>query len=178
MGRPRVEAVVNRRYAGLVSRGIARALDMVLLALVIAGTAWLVRTGFGIDPERCPPDTQWWHLRARMCRYFPYVVPLAGATVPPLYRLIFFVVTGQTPGMGVMGLRLLREDGRRVRFRQALKRVAAFYVTLGLGSFLIPVTARRRALHDVLAGTVVVYDWGDQELEVERAIEQVRSAGA
>jgi uncharacterized RDD family membrane protein YckC len=169
---------MSRRYAGLVSRAIGRALDMVLLALVIAGASWLVQTGFGIDPRHCPSDTQWWHLRARLCRYFPYIVPLAGATVPPLYRLIFYVVAGQTPGMGIMGLRLLREDGRRVRLRQALKRVATFYVTFGLGSFLIPVTARRRAFHDIVAGTVVVYDWGDQEVEVRRAIEQVRSADA
>jgi uncharacterized RDD family membrane protein YckC len=77
-----------------------------------------------------------------------------------------------------MGLRLRREDGRRVRLRQALKRVATFYLTFGLGSFLIPVTARRRALHDVIAGTVVLYDWGDHELDVQRAIEQLRSADA
>jgi len=169
---------MNRRYAGLASRGIGRALDMVLLAFLITGASWLVQQFFGIDPEHCSPDTQWWHLRARLCRYFPYVVPLAGVTIPPLYRVLFFVVAGQTPGMGVMGLRLLREDGRRVRLRQALKRVATFYVTLGLGSFLIPVTARRRALHDTVAGTVVVYDWGDHEVEVRRAIEQARSADA
>ncbi len=169
---------MNLRYAGLVSRGIARALDMVLLALLIAGGSWLVQQFFGIDPEHCSPDTQWWHLRARLCRYFPYVVPVAGVLVPPLYRIVFFVVTGQTPGMGVMGLRLRREDGRRVRLRQALKRVGTFYLTLGLGSFLIPLTARRRALHDVIAGTVVLYDWGDHELDVQRAIEQLRSADA
>ncbi len=169
---------MSRRYAGLVSRGVARALDMVLLALLIAGGSWLVRQFFGIDPEHCSPDTGWWHLRARVCRYFPYVVPVAGVIIPPLYRIIFFVIAGQTLGMGVMGLRLLREDGRRVRMRQALKRVAAFYVTLGLGSFLIPLTARRRALHDIVAGTVVVYDWADHATDVRRAIEQVRSAEA
>jgi hypothetical protein len=40
------------------------------------------------------------------------------------------------------------------------------------------VTARRSALHDIVSGTVVVYDWGDHELDVRRAIEQVRSADA
>ncbi len=169
---------MNRRYAGLVSRAIGRVLDMVLLAASVAAGAWLVRQFFGIDPGHCSPDTQWWHVRAQVCRYFPYVVPVAGVVVPPLYRIVFLLVAGQTPGMGFMGLRLLREDGRRVRLRQVLKRVAAFYVTFGLGSFLIPFTARRRALHDILAGTVVVYDWGDHELDVERAIEQLRAADA
>jgi uncharacterized RDD family membrane protein YckC len=178
MDRPRAGAIVKPRYAGLASRAIGRALDIVLLAVLIAGATWLVQQFFRIDPDHCPPDVQWWHLRARLCRYFPYAVLVAGVTIPPLYRVIFFVVTGQTPGMGFMGLRLLREDGRRVRLRQALKRVATFYVTLGLGSFLIPVTARRRALHDIVAGTVVVYDWGDHDLDVRRAIQQARSADA
>lgn len=169
---------MNRRYAGVVSRGIARALDLVLLAVLIAGGSWLVQQFFGIDPRNCSPATQWWHLRARLCQYFPYLVPAAGVLVPPLYRIAFLLATGQTPGMGIMGLRLLREDGRRVRLRQVLKRVATFYVTAGLGSFLIPVTERRRALHDVVAGTVVVYDWGDLELDVGRAIDQVRASDA
>ena len=91
---------MNRRYAGLASRGIGRALDMVLLAVLITGATWLVQQFLGIDPEHCSPDTQWWNLRARLCRYFPYAVPVAGVTIPPLYRVLFFVVAGQTPGMG------------------------------------------------------------------------------
>ena len=165
---------MNGRFAGVVSRGIARALDLVLLAVLIAAGSWLVQQFFAIDPGNCAPATQWWHLRARLCRYFPYLVPLAGVMVPPLYRIAFLLAAGRTPGMGTMGLRLLREDGRRVRLRQVLKRVGTFYVTAGLGSLLIPVTARRRALHDVVAGTVVVYDWGDQQQDVERAIEEGR----
>jgi uncharacterized RDD family membrane protein YckC len=65
-----------------------------------------------------------------------------------------------------------------VRLRQAVKRVLAFSFTLGLGSVLVPVTERRRALHDILAGTVVVYDWGSHEADVRRAIEQAQSADA
>lgn len=32
-----------------------------------------------------------------------------------------------------------------------------------------------RGLHDILAGTVVVYDWGDHELDFRRALGQLRS---
>jgi uncharacterized RDD family membrane protein YckC len=148
---------------------------MVLLAILVAGSVWIVQQFLGIDPNRCPPVDEWWHLRARLCAYMPYAVILAGVIIPPAYRVLFFVVTGQTPGMGVMGLRLLRSDGRKVGVRQAVKRVLAYSVTLGLGSVLIPVTARRRALHDMVAGTVVVHDWGDHALDVERALEQMRS---
>ena len=46
----------------------------------------------------------------------------------------------------------------------ALKRFLAVtlsMVTLGMGFLMVLVTERRRTLHDLLAGTVVVYDWGD-----------------
>jgi uncharacterized RDD family membrane protein YckC len=167
-----------RRDAGIVSRGIGRAVDVTLLAVLIAGTTWLVQQFMGIDPTRCPEVREWWHLRARLCGVMPYAVLVAGVIVPPLYRVLFFTIVGQTPGMAVMGLRLLRADGREVGVRQAVKRVLAFYLTLGLGSLLIPVSARRRALHDILSGTVVVYDWGTHELDVRRAIEHLRSAGS
>ena len=166
------------RYAGLVSRGVARLLDMVLLAVLVTGSVWMVQQALGIDPGRCPPATEWWNLRAHVCGFMPFAIPLAGVTVPPVYRVLFFVVTGQTPGMAVMGLRLRRSDGRPVGIRQALKRVVTYSFTLGLGSVLIPVTARRRALHDIVAGTVVVYDWGEHALDFRRALEQLRSSGS
>ena len=166
------------RYAGLVSRAVSRVLDAALLAVFVAGSAWIVKQFLGIDPERCPEVREWWNVRARLCGLMPYFIPVAGVIVPPVYRTLFYVVSGQTPGMAVMGLRLLRADGRHVRLRQALKRIAVFYVTLGLGSLLIPVSGRRRAFHDIVAGTVVVYDWGTQDREVRQVIERMGSADA
>jgi uncharacterized RDD family membrane protein YckC len=177
MGPPRAGEIVTRSHAGLVSRGIARAVDVTLLAVLVAGTGWLVQQYLGIDLGRCPEVREWWHLRARLCGFMPYAIPVAGVIIPPVYRVLFFTIAGQTPGMAVVGLRLLRADGREVGVRQAVKRVATFHLTLGLGSLLIPVSERRRALHDIVAGTVVVYDWGTHELGVRRAIEHLRSAG-
>jgi uncharacterized RDD family membrane protein YckC len=165
------------RYAGLVTRGMGRIADAALLALLVAGTVWVVQQFLGIDPGRCPQVHEWWNLRARVCGLMPYAVLVAGALIPPVYRVLFFTITGQTPGMAAMGLRLRRADGRAVGLRQAVKRVATFYVTLGLGSLLIPLTARRRALHDIVGGTVVVYDWGDHELDVRRAVERDERSG-
>jgi uncharacterized RDD family membrane protein YckC len=169
---------MTHRYAGLVSRAVGRAVDMTLLAVLVAGTAWLVEQFLGIDPGHCPTVHEWWHLRARLCGFMPYAVPVAGVIIPPLYRILFYLVAGRTPGMAVMGLRLLRANGRPVRLVQAVKRVGTFYLTMGLGSLLIPVSARRRAFHDIVAGTVVVYDWGTHEHDVQRAIAQLRSSDA
>jgi uncharacterized RDD family membrane protein YckC len=164
-------------YAGLVTRVMARIVDVALLAVLVAGAVWLVQQILGIDPARCPEIHEWWNVRARVCRLLPYAVVLWGVIVPPLYAILFLTTAGRTPGMAVMGLRMLRSDGRPVGLRQVLKRLATFYVTLGLGSFLIPLSERRRALHDIVAGTVVVYDWGDRTLDVERALEAREVAG-
>jgi uncharacterized RDD family membrane protein YckC len=160
-------------YAGIVTRALARVVDGALLAVLVAGAVWIVQQILGIAPARCPEVREWWNVRARLCGIMPYVVVLWGVVVPPLYRVLFLTTAGRTPGMAVMGLRMLRADGRAVGLRQVVKRIATFYVTLGLGSFLIPVTERRRALHDIVAGTVVVYDWGDHALDVRRALEDL-----
>lgn len=169
---------MTHRYAGLVSRAISRAMDMIFLAVLVASTGWLVDQFLGIDTAHCPTVHEWWHLRAWLCGFMPYAIPVAGVIIPPVYRTLFFVVAGQTPGMAVMGLRLLRVDGRPVRLAQAVKRIGTFYLTLGLGSLLVPLSSRRRALHDIVAGTVVVYDWGGHDKDVRRAIDQLRASDA
>jgi len=154
---------MTHRNAGLVSRGAALVVDLVLLAVLVAGTSWLAQQIVLLDPEHCPPAQAWWQLRRQVCQFVPYVAPVAGVMFSPLYRIGFWTITGQTPGMVLLGLRVLRADGGRVGLLIALKRFIGFMlslVTLGIGFLMVLVTERRRALHDLLAGTMVVYDWG------------------
>ena len=151
------------RYAGLVSRGAALLVDLVLLAFLVGSIGWLTQQLLGVDPARCPPVDQWWQLRRHACVWIPYVVPAAALALPLLYRLLFWTVAGRTPGMAMLGLRLLRADGGKVGLVTAAKRLLAYGVTmmtLGIGFLMMLVTRRRQALHDLLARTVVVYDWG------------------
>jgi uncharacterized RDD family membrane protein YckC len=70
--------------------------------------------------------------------------------------------SGRTFGMTVVGLRVVRADGRDIGAGQALVRVLVFtlsFVLLGLGFVLILLRRDRRALHDLIAGTAVVYAW-------------------
>ena len=86
---------------------------------------------------------------------------------------------GRTPAMGVLGLAVVRrKDGGFVDGRRAF--VRALFVPLAV---LVPLTMigvlvgrERRALHDVIAGTVVVYDWGDREAEQPVTIRDQLSA--
>jgi uncharacterized RDD family membrane protein YckC len=79
-----------------------------------------------------------------------------------LYFAGAWAVASKTPGMAVLGLRVVARDGGDLRPRQAVLRALTFPLgaaTLGLGYLGVLVGAERRALHDVIAGTTVVYDW-------------------
>jgi uncharacterized RDD family membrane protein YckC len=71
-------------------------------------------------------------------------------------------VGGRTLGMAVVGLQAVRKDGTALGTRHAVVRVLAFplsFLLFGLGFLLILLKRDRRALHDLLAGTAVVYAW-------------------
>ena len=154
------------RFAGVVSRGAASLVDIVILTVLLAGTTWIVpQLAFhllGIEPSRCPEGTEWWRFRVHLCHALSWVNPVATFAYPPLYRVAFWTVAGQTPGMALLGLRLLRTDGRPIDFATAIRRWAArlgSILALGLGFLPILFSSRRQALHDRLAGTVVVHAW-------------------
>jgi uncharacterized RDD family membrane protein YckC len=71
-------------------------------------------------------------------------------------------VSGRTPGMAAIGLRVVRADGAELDVSHAVLRVVLFplsFLLFGLGFLLIVVRKDRRALHDLLVGTCVVYAW-------------------
>ncbi len=95
----------------------------------------------------------------------------AGATVMEFGLVIALVValldflvlpgfTGWTLGKWATGLRIERRDGARLNFAYALLRHTVGYLvsllTLGLGFLLAAFNREGRALHDILADTVVV----------------------
>jgi uncharacterized RDD family membrane protein YckC len=69
---------------------------------------------------------------------------------------------GQTLGKWATGLRIVRTDGQGVSIGRLLLRHLVGYplslLTLGLGFLIAAFNTNGRALHDVIAGTVVVRD--------------------
>ena len=79
-----------------------------------------------------------------------------------IYFAHFWGLNGRTAGGAMFGLQVLTDDGYDVSFRRAVLRTLAFplsFLILGLGFLGILLGDQRRALHDVIAGTVVVYSW-------------------
>ena len=70
------------------------------------------------------------------------------------------VFSGQSLGKMLVGIRIVRRDGTRAHAIQILLRDVLGYVitlaTLGVGFLLAAVTPSGRALHDYIAGTIVI----------------------
>jgi uncharacterized RDD family membrane protein YckC len=75
--------------------------------------------------------------------------------------IILPMLSGQSLGKIFTGLRIIRTDGRTAKFNQLLIRHLIGYpltfLTGGLGFLLSVFSPKGRALHDFLAGTIVVY---------------------
>jgi uncharacterized RDD family membrane protein YckC len=89
-------------------------------------------------------------------------VVIAYAAWAFIYFAYWWGLNGKTPGGSLFGVQVLTDDGRDVTGRRAIGRTLAFplsFLILCLGFLGILLGDRRRALHDVIAGTVVVYSW-------------------
>jgi uncharacterized RDD family membrane protein YckC len=135
--------------AGIGTRGIALAIDALIaqvIFLVIAATFGLIGSLVG------GPDSD------------SVLGALAGAAwliVVAAYFLTFWSGAGQTPGMRLMGLRLLDTSGSPPGFWRSALRLFGLGIAIAiafLGFVPVLVDDRRRALQDFLAGTVVYYD--------------------
>jgi uncharacterized RDD family membrane protein YckC len=82
------------------------------------------------------------------------------------YYAYFWTASGKTIGQVLLGVQVVGEDGSSVGTKRGLIRTLAFplsFIILGIGFLGILFGRDRRALHDVIAGTAVVYGWDARE---------------
>jgi uncharacterized RDD family membrane protein YckC len=80
-----------------------------------------------------------------------------------LYQLYFGGMSGQTPGMRLVGIRLISGRGSALGPARGLLRLLALIPSLlpaGLGWLWALFDREHRALHDHLAGSYVIVDEG------------------
>jgi uncharacterized RDD family membrane protein YckC len=152
--------------AGFVSRLVAFLIDWALLALAIVVTSVLWSALVSAGPIE-------WLLglissvsrRAALgisatIRVFIPATLSFGIVVG--YFLFFFVFSGQTIGKRLIGLKVVPVKGGTVSLSRAIVRLAGYLLsTLPLYSGFLAVlfSERRRAWHDRLSGTRVIYAW-------------------
>jgi uncharacterized RDD family membrane protein YckC len=136
-------------YAGIATRTVAFVVDLALSgAVFLAASAMLglvLWLGGGLKPG--------WLAGGLAAAEWTL---LAGG-----YFVLFWTVAGQTPGMRPMRLRVLTGNGTPPRPGRAIVRFLGLLLAIApLFAGFLPILfdARRRGLHDFLAGTVVVHD--------------------
>ena len=138
-------------YAGSVSRFVAYVIDLVVstgvFSLALAGISYGVHvvTGHSVSWNRSTPVV------------FVLFV---------LWEFVYFgyswAVSGRTFGMAALGICVDGADGSVAEPRRGVVRALVFplsFLLCGLGFLGILVQREHRALHDLLAGTAVVYAW-------------------
>lgn len=143
-GEPPSPAAAPELYAGLVPRRcFAYLIDVVIIAilgLVLAFALSIVGVlSFGL--------------------LSPLVVIIL-TLWPLLYHCLFLAIRGATPGMRLLDLEVRDWSGKAIEPAQAVLVIALFYVSVSLTAWLVLLvvlfTDKSRALHDILANTLVV----------------------
>jgi uncharacterized RDD family membrane protein YckC len=138
-------------YAGSVSRFVAYAIDIA----ASYGLFTLGLTGFSFAVHIITGRQVSWNKES-------IIVVVLFVIWEFVYFAYSWSVGGKTIGMAVLGVRVVRADGRDVEPRQAIIRTLALPLSillLGLGFIGILLQREHRALHDLIAGTAVVYAW-------------------
>jgi uncharacterized RDD family membrane protein YckC len=136
------------QYEGLVTRALAFAVDAAIVNLI--GLLVGVVVGLALSIVSIPDSLK-------------VVLVACGGVLFIVWTLAYFAVfwstTGQTPGDRVMEIRVCREDGERLTPRRAVLRFGALLLAalpLFAGLLTVLVDDRRRGVHDMLTGTIVV----------------------
>jgi uncharacterized RDD family membrane protein YckC len=148
---PDRDVSLQGHYAGIVTRLAAFAIDVLVVTTLytVGGNVieYLLSSLLGKDVSFSDaPVLSVVALAAWLLIYFAY--PIA--------------VGGRTLGMAIVGLEVVAKDGRPVGARRAVVRTLFLplsLILLGIGILIILVNRQRRALHDLIAGTAVVYSW-------------------
>jgi uncharacterized RDD family membrane protein YckC len=138
-------------YAGSVSRFLACAIDLAvssgLFALGLAGASLVAQvvTGHPVSWSRAN-----------------IVVAIIFAAWELLYFGYSWAASGRTFGMAMLGVRVVRADGEALDPWRGAARAAVFplsFLFFGLGFLGILLQREHRALHDLIAGSAVIYAW-------------------
>lgn len=149
------QAYLDRYRAPFSLRCGALLIDYIILAIIIAFCT-LVARPFGGNKASAGNGLETFGL-------------IAALAVLALNFGLLAVWRGQTLGKWATGLRIESTDGEPLSWWRVLLRHFVGYplslLTLGLGFLIAAFTSQGRALHDLIAGTIVVRDVGQRRAQ-------------
>ena len=139
-------------YGGFWSRFLAYLIDAILINVALGIIAAVVGGSMiPADPAKIDPE----EFIAQMGPF-----QLVALVVTWLYfALMESSARGATIGKMILGLRVVDDRGQRISFLRATGRFFAKFISgiiLLIGYIMAAFTDRKRALHDIMAGTLVV----------------------
>lgn len=151
-------------YAGFVTRLIAFVIDILIInvsVLVVTGVVVLILDFFYQLYTLLPwgPHENLGDISSWISGIIAMITLFAMLW---LYPTLFWMVNGQTFGKRIMGLRVVRMNGKEMSFARGLLRVLGYLLCaapLFLGFIWVIFSNKRRGWHDMLAGTCVIYSW-------------------
>lgn len=154
------------QYAGLISRGVALLLDIVIANALVIGFIWLfdhTAELMGIPLTDCSlRPGLFLGVMPFICNAANIGRTVVSALLLPAYFVFFWALAGQTLADGLLGVRVVRLDGSRMNLTTALVRLVGYVVCIlsfGIGFLWALIDDRRQGWHDKLARTCVVYSW-------------------
>jgi uncharacterized RDD family membrane protein YckC len=147
-----IAVAVQERYAGTFSRGLSYLMDQSILTSLFFLVIVIVESAIQIvthEAVRINDESSWGVLLLFLTWQFVYYSSALAAT-------------SKTPGKAVMGLKVVNyEDGKHVTTRRAIVRTILLPTSVWsvVGVLFGVVRKDRRELHDLIAGTGVVYSW-------------------
>lgn len=164
---PRAEVTSDHTHVGgaeVVYAGFWRRFAALFIDSLIVGVAYyaaiivMALAGFGLAGLSPDGDAMGAGLLAMLAGVYILYPVISG-----LYYVAFESSSLQaTPGKMAVGIKVADADGRRLGRGRALGRWASHlvcYFTLYIGYLMAAFTERKRGLHDLVAGTLVVDKW-------------------
>ena len=149
--------VVLNPYGGFWIRFLAYILDRIIVAILLAPIYIIFGLRMAAQFHQIPPNEPADFLP--LFHFISIIIPVA-LGVQWLYEALLTSSTWQaTVGKRALDLKVTDEAGNRISFERATGRFFAKFIsnlTCGIGYIMAGFTARKRALHDMIAGTLVM----------------------
>lgn len=152
--------------AGFVSRTLALLSDALIVTIgsvALGGVIALILNFFHLGVQEFRTDSS--GELVQLFRALTLVLTAAAELLfIPLYFVVFWRLTGATPGKMLMGLRVVHSDSAKIAWPRGVLRYVGYFLSalpLFLGFFWVLGDRQRQGWHDKLAGTRVVHTWDE-----------------
>ena len=151
----------SRKPAGFFSRTIAFVLDLFLITILglMSGVVFFIILRLFRYKQVLDCVKSLLRVEDQVGQFIGLISPMLFLIVLS-YFVFFWAFVGYTPGKALLGLRIVRQDGRPISVGRAIPRYLGYWISaipLFLGFIWILFDRQHEGWHDKLANTPVIY---------------------